>query len=162
MTNAPLTRPTRTAPMGPSNGMSEMVSAADAPLMPSDVRVVFGVGGEDEGDDLGLTAEAIREHGAHGAVNLAAGEDFTLAGTAFALDEAAGDASAGVGVFAIIDGQRGRNRCPRGDQGWRWRWRERRCRQCAPRPNRAPAWLIFRFQMRWFYRRQVQQILLVS
>src|SRR2546422_7216907 len=27
--------PTRTAPMGTSNGMSEMVSAADAPLMPA-------------------------------------------------------------------------------------------------------------------------------
>ena len=92
--------------MGPSNGMSEMVSAADAPLMPSDIRIILGVGGEDEGDDLSLAAEAIREHGAYGAVNLATGEDFTLAGTAFALDEAAGDASAGVGVFAIINGQR--------------------------------------------------------
>ncbi len=70
-----------------------------------DVRVVLGVGGEDEGDDLGLAAEAIREQGTHGAVNLAAGENFALAGTAFALDEAAGNASAGVGVFAIVDGQ---------------------------------------------------------
>ena len=70
-----------------------------------DVRVIFGVGGEDEGDDLGFAAEAIREQGPHGAVNLAAGENFTLAGAAFALDEAAGDASAGVGVFAIVNGQ---------------------------------------------------------
>ena len=82
-----------------------MVSAADAPLMPSDVRVVFSVGGENESDDLSFALETVREHGAHGAVNLAAGENFTLAGTAFALDEAAGDASAGVGVFAIVDGQ---------------------------------------------------------
>ena len=82
-----------------------MVSAADAPLMPSDVGIVFGVGGEHEGDDLGLAAEAFREQRAHGAVDLAAGENLSLAGTAFALDEAAGNASAGVGVFAIVDGQ---------------------------------------------------------
>ena len=37
---------------------------------------------------------------------MAAGENFALAGTAFALDKAAGNASAGVGVFAIIDGER--------------------------------------------------------
>ena len=35
MMNWPLTRPTRTAPMGPLNGMSEIVRAAEAPLMPA-------------------------------------------------------------------------------------------------------------------------------
>ena len=40
-----------------------------------------------------------------GTVDLAAGENFALAGTAFALDEAAGDASAGVGVLAVIHGE---------------------------------------------------------
>ena len=70
-----------------------------------DVGIVFGVGGENEGDDLGLALETVGEHGTHRAVNLAAGEDFTLAGAAFTLDEAAGNASAGVGVFAIINRQ---------------------------------------------------------
>ena len=32
-TNAPLTRPTRTAPIGPAKGMSDTASAADAPLI---------------------------------------------------------------------------------------------------------------------------------
>ena len=43
---------------------------------------------------------------ADGAVDLAAGENFALTRTAFALDEAAGDASAGVGVFAVVNGER--------------------------------------------------------
>src|SRR5262249_5071224 len=41
-----------------------------------------------------------------GTVDHAAGENFTLAGTAFALDEAAGDASAGIGVLAVVDRER--------------------------------------------------------
>ena len=41
----------------------------------------------------------------HWPVDLAAGEDFALTGPAFTLDEAAGDASAGVCVFAVINGQ---------------------------------------------------------
>ena len=86
--------------------MSEMVSAAEAPLMPSDVGVVFGVGGKDERNHLGFATEAFLEQRPHRAVDLAAGENFALAGPAFALDEAAGNASAGVGVFAIINGQR--------------------------------------------------------
>ena len=47
--------------------------------MPSNVGIVFAVGGEDEGDDLGLALEAFGEQRAHGAVNLAAGENFALA-----------------------------------------------------------------------------------
>ena len=70
-----------------------------------DVGIVLVVGREAESDHLGFAAEAVREQGPHGTVNLAAGQNFTLAGAAFALDEAAGDASAGVGVFAVIDGE---------------------------------------------------------
>ena len=74
--------------------------------MPSDVGIVLGIGGEHEGDDLGFAAEALRKQRPHRTVDLAAGEDFAFAGTAFALDESAGNASAGVGVFAVVDGQR--------------------------------------------------------
>ena len=74
--------------------------------MPSDVRIVLGVGGENEGDDLGLALEAVGEQRPDRPVDLAAGENFALAGTAFALDEAAGNASAGVGVFAVVDRER--------------------------------------------------------
>ncbi len=70
-----------------------------------DIGVVLGVGGEHQGDHLGFIAEAFGEERADGAVDNAAGQDFALAGPAFALDEAAGNASAGVGVFAVINGK---------------------------------------------------------
>ena len=69
------------------------------------VGIVTAVGREHEGDDLRLALESLGEHGTHRAIDLAAGEHFALAHAAFALDEAAGKASAGVGVFAVIDGE---------------------------------------------------------
>ena len=71
-----------------------------------DIGIVLGVRGEDHGDDLRLAAEAFGKQRADGPVDLAAGQDFTLAGPAFALDEAAGNASRGVGVLAVIDRER--------------------------------------------------------
>ena len=112
------------------------------------IGIVIGVGGEHEGDDLGLALEAFGEHRPDRPVDLAAGEHFALAHAAFALDEAAGKTSAGVGVFAVIDGERERNRCLRADRDWRWRWRAQRFRRGAPRRSRGPAWRVFRFQMR--------------
>ncbi len=40
-----------------------------------------------------------------GPVNLAAGQNFALAGPPFALDEAARNASGSIGVLAVIDGE---------------------------------------------------------
>ena len=71
-----------------------------------DIGIVFGIGREHHGDDLGLAAEAFGEQRADGPIDLAAGQNFALAGTAFALDEAAGNASGGVGVLAVVDGER--------------------------------------------------------
>src|SRR6185312_17030793 len=51
-------------------------------------------------------AEALGEQRTDGAVNLAAGEDLLLRGPAFALDVAAGEAAAGVGVLAVVHGER--------------------------------------------------------
>jgi hypothetical protein len=92
--------------MGPRNGMSESVSAAGCAVDAEHVGIVLAVRRQHESNDLGFALEAFGEHGADGAVNLAAGEHFALAHAAFALDEAAGEASAGVGVFAVIDGER--------------------------------------------------------
>src|SRR5207237_8658579 len=72
----------------------------------SDVRVVFGVGVENDGTDLGFATRALGKKWPDGAINLAAGENFALAGTAFTLDETAGDASTGVGVLAVIHRKR--------------------------------------------------------
>ena len=78
-TNLPLTRPTRTAPIGPAKGMSETMSAAEAPLMvrisgsfsPSALR--------SDGDDLRVVEVALGEERAQRAVRHAAGEDFLFA-----------------------------------------------------------------------------------
>ena len=105
--------------------------------MPHNVGIVIGVGGEHEGDDLGLALESFGEHRADGPVDLAAGEHFALAHAAFALDEAAGDASAGIGVFAVVNSEGEKIDARRGARDWRWRWREQRFRQSAPRPSRA-------------------------
>ena len=86
--------------------MSETCSAAEAPLMPHNVGIVFAVGREHERDHLRLALESFGEHGTDRAVDLPAGEHFALAHAAFALDEAAGETSAGVGVFAVVHGER--------------------------------------------------------
>ena len=67
--------------------------------------VVIAISGEHKGDDLGLAFEALGKHRPDGPVDLAAGENFALAHAAFALDEANGKASTGVGVFAVIHGE---------------------------------------------------------
>ena len=70
------------------------------------VRIIARIRRQNEGDDLGLAAETLGKHGTHRAINLAAGEHFALTHAAFAFDEAAGEASAGVGVFAVVNGER--------------------------------------------------------
>ena len=85
--------------------MSETLSATDAPLMPATSGSFVGVSRQHHGDDLGLAAEAFGEQRPDGPIDLAAGQDFALAGPPFALDEAARNASGGIGVFAVIDGE---------------------------------------------------------
>src|ERR1700690_1456624 len=77
-------------------------SAVDA----QDVGIVLGVGGEDQRDHLGFALKTFGEKWADGAIDLAAGESFALAHAAFALDEAAGNSAAGVGVFAVVNRER--------------------------------------------------------
>ena len=69
------------------------------------VGIVLLVGGEDQRNHLRLVAESVGEQRADGAVDLAAGQNFLFAGPAFALDKAAGNASAGIGVLAVIHGE---------------------------------------------------------
>ena len=70
------------------------------------IRIVLGISRKHEGDDLGLGAEAFREQRTDGTINLTAGQNLALAHPSFALDEAAGNAASGVGVFAIVNGKR--------------------------------------------------------
>src|SRR5581483_1282435 len=73
---------------------------------PSHVGVVLGVGRKYESDNLGFATEAFRKKWANRTVNLAAGKNLALARPAFALDEAAGNAPAGIGVFTVINRKR--------------------------------------------------------
>ena len=70
------------------------------------VRVVLGVGGQHERDDLRFVAPARREQRADRPVDDAAGQHFFFRRLAFALEEAAGNAARRVGVFAVVHRQR--------------------------------------------------------
>ena len=71
-----------------------------------DVRVVVGVGRENHRDHLRLAPEAGGKERPDRAVNHPAGEDFLFRRPSFALDEAAGNPPRGVGIFAVIHGER--------------------------------------------------------
>ena len=71
-----------------------------------DIGVVLAVSRKNHGDDLCFIAPGFGKKRAHGAINQAGGEDFFFGRTAFALEEAARNFSGGVGIFAIVDGER--------------------------------------------------------
>ena len=78
------------------------------------VGVVFTVGREHESDDLRFVAPAAGKQRPDRAVDQTAGQDFLLGRLAFAFEEAAGDASRGVGVFLVVDaGRAAGSRCLR-------------------------------------------------
>jgi hypothetical protein len=104
--NLPLMRPTRTAPSGPSHGMSLTISAALAPMMLKDIGIVFAVGAQQDALHLDFVIPAFGKERADGAVGQTAGEDFFFRGTAFALEVAAGKFAGGGRLFAVIHGQR--------------------------------------------------------
>ncbi|EXI65314.1 MAG: hypothetical protein AW07_04714 [Candidatus Accumulibacter sp. SK-11] len=57
-------------------------------------------------DDLDLVVEAFREQRAQRAIDQTRGQRLLLGGAAFALEEATGNSSGGVGLFDVVDGQR--------------------------------------------------------
>ena len=99
-------RDRRTAPIGPSNGMPDTVSAADAPLIDSTSCGLHEVGTHDGGDDLHLVAEALGEARAQRTVGETAGEDGRLAGTTLTTEDAAGDLARRVHALLDVDRQR--------------------------------------------------------
>ena len=56
--------------------------------------------------NLHFVEEAFRKQRTDGAVDQARGQCFELAGSAFALEEAAGNAASGIGFFQVVDRQR--------------------------------------------------------
>ena len=64
------------------------------------------IGGQNRADDLDFVEETIRKEGPQRSVDQAAGNDFLLGGAAFTLEKTSRNAAAGVGVLAVVDGQR--------------------------------------------------------
>ena len=113
MTYSPSTRPTTTAPVGPAKGMSLMDSATEEPII---AGTSGGVVRDRRTSTVATTCTSLRmplgKQRAQRAVDQAAGQDGLFGGTAFALDEAAGDLAHGVHAFLQSPRSAGRSRCP--------------------------------------------------
>jgi len=70
-----------------------------------DVSLHLGVEAQHVHHHLHFVEEAVREEGADRAVDQATGERLEFAWAAFALEEAARDATGGVGLLDVVDGQ---------------------------------------------------------
>ncbi len=70
------------------------------------IGVVFLVGGKNQRNQLRFIAKSIREERAQRPIDLATRQNLLFAGPALALDKSAGNASAGVGVLAVIHRER--------------------------------------------------------
>ena len=106
MTSLPSIRATRTAAMGPLNGMSDSVRADRRAVHADDVRIVLAIVREHRGDHLRLAGEALREERADRPVDQPRGEDLLLGGPAFALEEATRDLARGEGLLLVVTGER--------------------------------------------------------
>ena len=91
--------------MGPSKGMPEIISAADAALMASTSCGFTWSAPTMVPDDVDLVAEALGERRAQRAVDEPAGQDGLVRGLALPAEERAGDLAGGVGPLLDVDGQ---------------------------------------------------------
>ena len=106
------------AAIGPRNGMPEIVSAAEAPIIAT-MSGSFSRSWLKRGaDDLGLVAEAGGEQRPDRPVDQARGQHLLLGRPAFALEEAARDLARGEGLLLVVDGQR--EEIDAGLRRWRW------------------------------------------
>ncbi len=105
-TNWPFSRPTRTPAMGPSKGMSETWSAAEAPVSASTSVSFSWSNGDHRRDDLRLVGVALGEERPAGAVDDPGGERLLLGEASLAPEEAARDAAGGVELLLVVDRER--------------------------------------------------------
>ena len=105
-TNSPSMRPTRTEAIGPLNGISLIVSAADAAIVPTTSGMVLLVRREDRDHELDVVLVALGEERPDRPVRLAGRQDRVLRRARLALDEAARDLARGVHALLEIDRER--------------------------------------------------------
>ncbi len=98
------------------------------------IGIVLLIRGENQSNQLCFIAKSIREQRAQGPIDLTARQDFLFAGPPFALDESAGNASAGICVLAVVHREReevdafpGIGRCHRSGQNNCFAGRYQRC-----------------------------------
>ena len=70
------------------------------------IGILFGVGRQHHGDDLGFVQKALGKQRADRPIDQTAGENFLFRGTPLAFDESARNLAGGVGVLPVIDGER--------------------------------------------------------
>ena len=70
------------------------------------VGILLGIGRKDHGDDLGFVQEPFGKQRPDRTIDQAAGENFFFGGTPLAFDKAARDLAGGVGVLAVVNGER--------------------------------------------------------
>ncbi len=138
-TSLPSMRPSRIAPTGPKNGTRASSSAAEAPIIDEHVGIVLAVGRDRAGLDLDLVAVPLGKERPDRPVDQPRREDFLGGRPPLALDEAAGELAGGIRLFAVVDGQAGRNRALRGP-GRPRRRPASSCRRCGRPRHRWLAW----------------------
>ena len=106
MTNWPSIRPTRTDAIGPRNGISLIVSAADAASVPTTSGLFSWSVERTVMTQLDVVLVARRKERPDRPVGLASGEDRVLGRARLALDEAAGDLAGRVHPLLEVDGER--------------------------------------------------------
>ena len=104
--NRPSTRARRTAPIGPRKGASASMQRGRGAEDRENVGIVLAVGRDRSRLNLDLVAIPVGEERPDRPVDQPGGEDFLGGRASLALDEAAGELARGVGLLAIVDGER--------------------------------------------------------
>ena len=104
--NWPLTRPTRTAPIGPANGMSETVKRGRGAVDRENVGIVLAIRAEQDRNDLRVVKITGREERPERPIRHARSERFLFGRAAFAFEIAAGKFPDRRRFFAVIDRER--------------------------------------------------------
>ena len=98
-TNSPLTRPTRTAPIGPGERNIGNGKRGRRAVDRENIGIIFAIGAEQDGDDLGVVKITCREKRPQRPIGHARSERFFFGRASFAFEIAAGKFSRRLPLF---------------------------------------------------------------